>query len=140
MNDIIVNKIVSIQRCIGRARDEYQRSPELFETDFTKQDAAILNVLRACEQSIDLANHVIKTHRMGIPASSAESFALLAQGGVIDRLLSEKLQKMVHFRNTVIHDYQRTNLEIVKAVIISGLDDLILFGDRIKAFAMTVSA
>jgi len=40
---------------------------------------------------------------------------------------------MVHFRNTVIHQYQRTDLEIVKAVIVSGLDDLIQFGDRIVA-------
>lgn len=84
-----------------------------------------------------MANHVIKTHRMGIPASSAESFELLEKGGVIDRGLSEKLRMMVHFRNTVIHDYQRTNPAIVKALIISGLDDLVFFGDRIKAFAMT---
>lgn len=138
MNDIIINKIVSIQRCIERARDEYHGNPAGFETDFTKQDAAILNVLRACEQAIDLANHVIKTHKMGIPASSAESFELLEKSGVIERGLSERLQKMVHFRNTVIHDYQRMNLDIVKSVIISGLDDLILFGDLIKAFAITV--
>jgi len=135
MNDIVINKIQTIQRCVERAREEYQGNPDGFDTDYTKQDAALLNVLRACEQAIDLANHVIKSHKMGIPASSAESFELLQKKFVIDLPLSEKLKNMVHFRNTVIHTYQRINLDIVKTVIISGLDDLIHFGDRIMEYA-----
>jgi len=134
MNDIVINKIQSIQFCVERAREEYQKNPDSFETDYTRQDAAILNVIRACEQAIDLANHVIKKHKMGIPASSAESFELLQKKNVIDQRLTKKLKNMVHFRNTVIHDYQRVNLDIVKSVINSELNDLVLFGDRIMAF------
>ena len=77
MNDIVVNKIQSIQRCIARARAEYGADPAGFAENFTRQDAAVLNVLRACEQSIDLANHLIKTYKMGIPTASADSFTLL---------------------------------------------------------------
>ncbi len=78
MNDVVVNKIQSIQRCVRRAREELAAGSKEFDTNFTRQDAAVLNVLRACEQSIDLANHVIKTHKLGIPTSSGESFDLLA--------------------------------------------------------------
>jgi uncharacterized protein YutE (UPF0331/DUF86 family) len=134
MKDIVINKIQSIQRCVERAREEYQGDPAGFDTNYSRQDAAILNVIRACEQAIDLANHIIKTHKLGIPTSSAESFDLLEKKRVIDQRLSKTLKNMVHFRNTVIHTYQRTNLAIVKAVILSGLDDLILFGDRVLAF------
>ena len=84
MNDIIINKIQSIQRCVQRAREEYESDPDGFDTSFTRQDAAILNVLRACEQAIDLANHVIRKHKMGIPSSSTESFDLLRRKSVID--------------------------------------------------------
>jgi uncharacterized protein YutE (UPF0331/DUF86 family) len=45
-----------------------------------------------------------------------------------------KIQKMIHFRNTAIHQYQKMDVDIVKSVIYSGLDDLIEFGDRILAF------
>jgi uncharacterized protein YutE (UPF0331/DUF86 family) len=134
MKDIVINKIQSIQRCVERAREEYQGDLAGFDTNYSRQDAAILNVIRACEQAIDLANHVIKAYKMGIPTSSAESFDLLEKKLVIDQRLSKTLKNMVHFRNTVIHTYQRTNLAIVKAVILSGLDNLILFGDRILAF------
>jgi uncharacterized protein YutE (UPF0331/DUF86 family) len=134
MNEIVINKIQSIQRCVERAREEYRKNPEEFDTDYTRQDAAILNVLRACELAIDLANHVIKSRRMGIPTSSGESFDLLHRQRVIDRRLTEELKDMVQFRNIVIHDYQRVDLRVVKSVIVSGLDDLVLFGDRIKEF------
>ena len=131
MNDLVINKIQSIQRCIQRAREEYGSDPEGFDTNYTKQDAAILNVVRACEQAIDLANYLIKKHKLGIPTSSTESFDLLRQKFIIDPSLSEKLKKMVHFRNTVIHQYQQTDMSIVKAIIVSDLNDLIRFGDRI---------
>ena len=136
MNDIVVNKIKSIHLCVKRAREEYQADSEGFDTDYTRQDAAILNILRGCEQAIDLANHIIKSFKMGIPLSSAESFELLASGRVIDKQLSDRLEKMVHFRNLVIHDYLRVNMDIVKAVIASGLDDLVLLGDSVMKFVM----
>ena len=56
--DVILNKSESIQRCIKQAREYYQMSSEiLFEEDHLKQDAILMNIQRACEQSIDLANH-----------------------------------------------------------------------------------
>lgn len=134
MNDIVLNKIQSIQRCIRRAREEYAADPDGFEENFTRQDAAVLNVLRACEQSIDLANHVIKTRKLGIPTSSGESFTLLQAEGAIERELNDRLQKMVGFRNAIVHHYQRMDIAIVRAVISSGLDDLVTFGDRVLTY------
>ena len=134
MNDVVINKIANIQRCIERARQEYQSDPDGFATNYTTQDAAVLNVVRACEQTIDLANHLIQTYHMGIPTSSAESFDLLGRKSVIDATLAEKLKQLVHFRNTMVQQYQSMDIAIVKTVIVSGLDDLIQFGDRVLAF------
>ncbi|GAB4541498.1 MAG: type II toxin-antitoxin system toxin [Anaerolineae bacterium] len=134
MNDLVTNKIQSIQRCVLRAREEYAADPDSFAINYTRQDAAILNVLRACEQTIDLANHIIKNYKMGIPTASAESFDLLHKQGVITAELAENLRRMVHFRNIVIHQYQQLDLAIVQTVIVSGLDDLIQFGDRVLEF------
>lgn len=134
MNDVVINKIQSIQRCVRRARAEYTADPDSFDTNFTRQDAAVLNILRACEQAIDLANHVIKTHKLGIPTSSGESFDLLAAGKVIAPELNVRLQKMVGFRNAVVHHYQRMDLEIVRSVISVSLNDLVEFGDQVLTY------
>lgn len=59
---------------------------------------------------------------------------------MIDQALAQKLGNMVHFRNTITHACQRTDLEIVKSVITSNLDDLVLFGDRVREFFKGQSA
>ena len=134
MNDIVINKAQSIQRCIERAREEYQLAGELFATNYSRQDAAILNITRACEQAIDLANHVIKTHKLGIPTSSAESFELLARKQVISYDLELKLRGMVGFRNTAVHQYQRLNIDIIERIITTNLNDLLDFCDAVIAY------
>jgi uncharacterized protein YutE (UPF0331/DUF86 family) len=131
MNDIAINKIQSIQRCVRRAREEYRADSDGFATNYTRQDAALLNVLRACETAIDLANPVIRISKLGIPVSSADSFRLLQTEGIIDTGLAERMEKMVGFRNTVIHQYTTVDIRIVESVIVSELDELLEFADRV---------
>ena len=134
MSEIVINKIQSIQRCIARAREELQGAGEGFPHDYTRQDAAVLNITRACEQAIDLANYIIKTHEMGIPTSSRESFSLLERQRVIPAALSETLQKMVGFRNIAVHQYQALKIEIVMAIIERDLNDLVVYTEAILEF------
>ena len=129
-NDIVINKIESIQRCVKRAREELAAADD-FEHDYTHQDAAILNVTRSCEQAIDLANHVIRREKLGIPKDSGDSFDLLATGRLIGDELSRKLKKMVGFRSIAVHEYQDVDIAIVRTVIQDGLDDLLAFTDRV---------
>jgi uncharacterized protein YutE (UPF0331/DUF86 family) len=131
MNDVVINKVQSIQRCILRAREEYAEAGAEFLLDYTRQDAAILNVIRACETAIDLANYVIRKRKLGIPTKSRESFELLARAGVISRTLAGKLGGMVGFRNVAVHAYQELDLDKTAAVIEYGLDDLLEFADAI---------
>jgi uncharacterized protein YutE (UPF0331/DUF86 family) len=130
-DDIIINKVQSIQRCIARAKEEYELAGDGFDTDFSHQDAAILNITRACEQAIDLANYLVKTQRLGIPTSSRESFELLAQKQIISPQLCQNLQNMVSFRNIAIHEYQKLNLQIVIAIIVNELENLLAFTEAV---------
>jgi len=96
-------KIATIVRCIGRAREEHQAAGESFKSDFTRQDAALLNVTRACEAAVDLANMLIRKKTLGIPTDTKDSFSLLERGRLLTPDLSKKLQHMVGFRNISVH-------------------------------------
>ncbi len=135
MNDVILNKAASIERCVKRAREEYQAS-EHFATDYTRQDAAVLNVIRACEQAIDLANHVVKVHRLGLPNSSRDSFTLLAEHNWFPTDLATELAKMLGFRNVMVYEYSQANLQIVSRVIEEHLDSLLRFTKAILQRSM----
>jgi len=38
LDDVLINKAASIERCVARASEEYQRDPTTFATDFTRQN------------------------------------------------------------------------------------------------------
>jgi len=115
-NEVILNKISTIERCIKRIQDVYGNNPENLE-DFTKQDSIILNIQRACEASIDLAMHIVAGKKLGLPQSSREAFDLLVTAGLLSADLANKLKAMVGFRNIAVHDYQSVNLDIVRQII-----------------------
>lgn len=132
MNDIVLNKKESIERCIRQVRRYYAMPSELpFGDDHLKQDAIAINLQRACEQSIDLANHTIKTRKLGLPKESKESFILLAKEGIIPKELAENLSNMVGFRNVLVHQYQELDVSLMQNVIEDNLDDLIDFTNYI---------
>lgn len=128
MTDIVLNKKESIERCISQIRAYYALPSDIgFEDDYMKQDAISINLQRACEQCIDLANHTIKTLKLGLPKESRESFRLLAMGKVIPLELAHRLEGMVGFRNILVHEYQRMDIELMINVIEHHLDDLVEF-------------
>lgn len=129
---IAARKIATLLRCVERARAEHQAAGAAFREDFTRQDAAILNVTRACEAAIDLANMAIRQHRLGVPADARESFDLLAGARFIDSERAVRLKQMVGFRNVAVHQYQDLNLDIVESVIQRGLDDLLAFAEALR--------
>jgi uncharacterized protein YutE (UPF0331/DUF86 family) len=140
MNDIVLNKKESIERCIHQVGAYYALpSDHSFEEDYLKQDAIAINLQRACEQCLDLANHTIKSRKLGLPKESKESFRLLAAAGIIPHELSLRLEGMVGFRNILVHQYQRMDIGLMIQVIEHHLDDLVTFSNHIvKEFADSV--
>ncbi len=128
MSDILWQKKASIERRIKQARDYYAiPSEKPFTDDFYKQDAVVVNLQRACEQCIDMANHVIRLKKLGLPSESAESFTLLWKADIIDAELEEKLKGMVGFRNITVHQYREIDYTLVEKVLKKDADDLIEF-------------
>jgi uncharacterized protein YutE (UPF0331/DUF86 family) len=130
-DDVLVNKAATIERCVRRAREEYDKDPDSFGDDFTRQDAAILNIQRACEAALDMAQHVVRRDRLGVPQGARDLFSLLANAGRIGPELARRLQAMVGYRNIAVHDYQALQLAITIAVIQRHLDDFLAYSSAL---------
>lgn len=80
-DDVLLNKVEIIERCLRRIDEEYSGHESELDTDYTRQDSIILNLQRACEAAIDAAMHVVRLRRLGIPQDSREAFVMLREGG-----------------------------------------------------------
>lgn len=131
VDDVLLNKAATIERCVARATEEYQKDPTSFASDLTRQDAAILNIQRACEACLDIGHVIIRRERLGAPQSARDVFTLLERAGWIDEGLAKALQRMVGYRNIAVHDYQSLQLSITVAVIDHHLGDFLAFSRAI---------
>ncbi|MCK5105764.1 MAG: DUF86 domain-containing protein [Cyclobacteriaceae bacterium] len=123
MDDLVIQKAASIERCLARVKEEFENAGEGSDTNYTRQDAAILNLQRACEQTIDLSNHFIRINKWGIPATSKASFDILIENNFLPKELGERLKKMVGFRNIAVHEYGSLNITILRKIIVEHLID-----------------
>lgn len=65
-DDVLINKAATIERCVKRVREEYDKNPVTFAGDYPRQDAAILNIQRACEAALDMGQHLVRRDKLGI--------------------------------------------------------------------------
>lgn len=128
-DDVVLNKIAVIERCLKRIEDEYRGHEHEIETNYTRQDAIVLNLLRACEAAIDLAMHVVRVRRLGLPQESREAFTMLEQAGLVDPALAGRMRSMVGFRNIAVHDYRKLSLPIMRAILDKHLEDFRRFAE-----------
>jgi uncharacterized protein YutE (UPF0331/DUF86 family) len=127
MDDVVLAKAEIIERCVRRVREVHGGDPVSWQSDLPRQDALILNLQRACEATIDLAMHLVRQRRLGIPKESRQAFDLLEGAGALPADLAEPLRALVGFRNVAVHDYQPLDLRVVEGIVAHHLDDLLAF-------------
>lgn len=128
MDEILINKKTSIERCFKRIQEDFQ---EDFLTNYTKQDSVILNIERACQAALDMGNRILKIRNLGLPQSNRDTFVKLEKSKIISIELSKKMQAMAGFRNLAVHDYSNLNIEVVVNIVKNNLHDLEEFSEAI---------
>lgn len=130
MNDVLLNKKAGIERCVAQARRYYDGGSDIpFAEDHLRQDAIAMNLQRLCELAIDMANHLVRAKKLGLPQDSRDGFELLRQAGIIDEPMCVVMKSMVGFRNVLVHEYRKLELEIMINVITDRLDDILTFAN-----------
>ncbi len=106
-DNVVLNKAAIIERSLRRMKEEYAFNPAL--DNYTHIDAMILNIERACQAAIDLAQHLVAVHHAGMPQTSADAFILLTKSKLISEETTRSMISMTGFRNIAIHQYQDGN-------------------------------
>ena len=121
--DIILSKINIIKNCLMAIEKATLKEKD---SDFLISIYEI-NLQRAVQACIDLANTIIAKEGLGLPNSYRQSFEILNTHGVITHEVSAKMKSMVGFRNISVHDYGIIKPEIVHSIVKNHLVDFEIF-------------
>lgn len=134
MDEVILeNKLDSLGRCVQRVEDKCPDNAAKLRDDPDLQDIVVLNLSRAVQLCVDIANHWLADSSQPAPATMGQSFDLLAREGCIPDDLAERLKKSVGFRNIAVHNYEDLDWTIVHAVATRHLEDFRAFARALDA-------
>lgn len=111
--DLVLAKASSVKRYLSRVAEKGNTDLETFLHDMDLQEIILFNLQMSIQNCIDIAAHIISDKGLGVPGSTSEMFYLLEENGYLDRKLAEKMVKAVGFRNLVVHEYSKIELERV---------------------------
>jgi uncharacterized protein YutE (UPF0331/DUF86 family) len=121
--EIIEEKLESLRHCIGRVRERRPATADVFLHDYDLQDIVALNLSRAVQLCVDVGAHIIAGGDLPAPDSMSETFDAMAQTGILDRHLADRMKKAVGFRNVAVHSYRSIDWAIVHAICQNQLGD-----------------
>ena len=112
-NDVIINKIERIRKCIIRIESKCPNSPEQLAADYDLQDILSVNLERAVQSCVDIATHIIASLEIPAPDTMADAFSVLESRDVISMPVAARMIKAVGFRNIVVHAYHEIDWIVV---------------------------
>ncbi len=121
--ELVERKLADIKSALEELRVIAEKGLEAFLSDSYMRYAAKYLLITVVEGAFSVCNH-IAVRKGRIPGSYSECFRELANLGVIDRELGERVSRMAKFRNLLVHQYWRIDDERVFRIIEEDISDL----------------
>ena len=125
--EVIRARLVRLTNHIERVEKKRPYPLNLLLTDRDTQDIVSHNLEKAVQLCVDIASHLCAAHGRALE-TAGESFLTLAELGLIEKNLAEKLISAVGFRNVSVHEYADVDWNVVMRIVDDGLQDLKDFG------------
>lgn len=97
--------------------------------------AAVERLLQvAVDLAVDVNAHVVVAELGRAPATGRESFLAMAEAGVLDAGLAERLAPAAGLRNVLVHRYVEISVELVARAVAEVLDGLGAYVTQVAGF------
>ena len=122
--DLILAKAGSVKSHLNRVLEKRNVDLDNFIKDIDRQESILFNIQTAVQNCIDIAAHIISEESFGVPGSITEMLYILEKNGYLDNDLTQKMVKAVGFRNLIVHEYGKIELEQVYEIAQNDINDL----------------
>jgi len=124
---VLAKKIASVRDAVDRIGAVLPASAEAFASDRTSREVVVLNLFVALQDCVALAAHWLADRGVDVPVGYREIFLALANDGVLDAGLAQRLAAASGFRNLIAHQYGVLDSARIYEIATSNLDDLLSF-------------
>jgi uncharacterized protein YutE (UPF0331/DUF86 family) len=128
---VLAEKVAAVERHLARVREKLPGAAEELKPGSDAADAVILHLWQAVQITIDVALAVCVRRNLRTPATYGDAFRPLADDGILESDLAERLVRGSGFRNAIVDAYENLDMRRVYEVASKGPDDLRAFLARV---------
>lgn len=125
-----------LRNAVRELRAVGQTPKEVWLLDTRSINSAKYLLIVAAEAALDICNHLAARKGGRSPADYADCIVVLAEMGILDEALMQRLVRMVKFRNLLVHLYWKVDDAEIYRIIQENLGDfdryLAAVGDYLK--------
>ncbi|MDI6802124.1 MAG: DUF86 domain-containing protein [Thermodesulfovibrionales bacterium] len=121
---VIENKASAVRKYLKILQRYRNLEKGKIQNDIDIRGAVERYLYLAIQSTIDLAEAVIAYKDFRKPTTMSEAFYILDEEKFIPQKLTNKLSKMVGFRNILAHDYEDIDYDIVCNALREGTKDI----------------
>ena len=122
--EVLAEKTAVVERHLSRVRERLPKEAPQLRPSTDASDVVILHLWQAVQIVIDIALAACVSNNLGTPASYADAFRRLADAGVLEKTLAERLVLSTGFRNAIVHTYENLDMAKVYEAASKGPNDL----------------
>ena len=122
--DVVAARLEKVNEYLQTLRAVQQYDPDRFREDPFIHGTAERYLHLSIECLLDIGNHLISDRGYRKPATYGEIPEILAEEGVISQDLASRMAGMAAFRNILVHDYLKLDLEKIYNIVGERLKDL----------------
>lgn len=121
------SRLDALESYVAELRDFRQIPREEFIREPAIHHLAERYLELACECVLDIGRHVIADQGYRQASSNRNVIEVLAEEGLLDQELSERLQEWMGLRNVLVHLYLEIDHDVIYETIEKDLEDLDAF-------------
>lgn len=123
---VILSITARLEQYLARVHEEYNKDPATFTEDITRQEAAIMNIVRAVAAVLNIGEHLIKKNKLSAPKNQLDVIDRITTAGFVTAEVADDLKKMIDFRNAVLHRPQDLKSADLERFILQQLQIIVI--------------
>lgn len=127
--DLIAARIEKLRQYIKTLHAIRAVDSAIFKKDVYLHATAERYLHLSIESLLDIGSHIIADQGLRKPDTYAEIFEILTEEGIISEALMKDLEGMAAFRNILVHDYFRVDLDQVYMILQNKLGSIEKLGE-----------
>jgi len=133
LNGMITGKLHFLDATLGNLRSLGSLTTKQLDGDWRTKMAVERGLQILVEIVIDICQHIIAESGKTPASTSRDAVELCVQMGVLSS--TEPFQRMIQFRNLVVHMYERIDSVFLADILSNRLGDFERFRDEVLAYA-----